>query len=47
MTLQLRTFRPGEREKRYFRLNEAWIRNDFTLEEEDRQMLSDPQTRKF
>lgn len=39
----LRTFRPGD-EAAFLRLNEAWISRDFRLEEEDRQLLSDPQT---
>ncbi len=37
-----RTFRPGD-ETAFLRLNEAWISRDFALEEEDRQILSDPQ----
>jgi GNAT superfamily N-acetyltransferase len=39
----LRTFRPGD-EPAFLHLNEAWISRDFVLEEEDRQLLSDPQT---
>jgi ribosomal protein S18 acetylase RimI-like enzyme len=39
----LRTFRPGD-EAAFLRLNEAWISRDFVLEEEDRQILSDPRT---
>jgi ribosomal protein S18 acetylase RimI-like enzyme len=39
----LRTFRPGD-EAAFLRLNEAWISRDFALEEEDRQILSDPRT---
>ncbi|HZZ39108.1 MAG TPA: GNAT family N-acetyltransferase [Acidobacteriaceae bacterium] len=38
-----RTFRPGD-ETAFLRLNEAWISRDFALEDEDRQILSDPQT---
>ncbi|HEX3986848.1 MAG TPA: GNAT family N-acetyltransferase [Acidobacteriaceae bacterium] len=38
----LRTFRSGD-EASFLRLNEAWIQQDFTLEEEDRAILADPQ----
>lgn len=39
----LRLFRPGD-EEAFLHLNEAWISTDFSLEEEDRQILSEPQT---
>lgn len=39
----LRLFRSGD-EGAFLRLNEAWISKDFALEDEDRQMISDPRT---
>ena len=39
--LLLRTFRPGD-EEAFYRLNEAWISNLFTLEAADLEVLEDP-----
>lgn len=36
-----RTFRPGD-EEAFRRLNEEWIRKDFSLEAEDEEVLGDP-----
>lgn len=41
--LLLRTFRPGD-EDAFRLLNEAWIAQDFSLEQADREILDDPRT---
>lgn len=41
-SVAFRTFRHGD-EAAFLRLNESWISRDFALEEEDRQILSNPQ----
>jgi N-acetylglutamate synthase-like GNAT family acetyltransferase len=38
-----RTFRPGD-EAAFFRLNEAWITQDFVLEPADAEIIRDPKT---